>query len=110
MAQPALVAELDENDRNAISIRNIGTGAAINVVWRLYKLEGRLQYIEPRASIPVKFVDDNNILTRLARQYIGNDFPPIRVTYDGMSGAGYESVSTISETRDQFSTVFSRKM
>ena len=109
MSQPAPVAELDENDRNVISIRNIGTGAAINVVWRLYQLQGTLQYIEPRASIPVSFVDDNNVLARLARQYIGNDFPLIHLAYDGMSGAGYESLSTISETRDQFSTVFRRK-
>ena len=106
MAQPALVAELDEHDRNAISLRNIGTGATINVVWRLYQLEGTVQYIEPRASIPVKFVDDNNVLTRLARQYSGNDFLPIRLTYDGMSDAGYESLSTISQMRDQVSTVF----
>lgn len=109
MAQPALVAELDEHDRNAISIRNIGTGAAINIAWSLYEIEGAVQYIEPRASIPLQFVDDNNVLTRLARQYIGNDFPPIRLTYDGMSGAGYESLSTISQMRDQFSTVFTCK-
>src|SRR6185437_12260879 len=107
MAQPALVAELDENNLNAISIRNIGTGAAIRVSWRLGKIQGAIQYIEPRKSLPARFLE-NNVFNRLERIHIGNDSPPMILTYDGMSGAGYESRSTINDIRDQFSTVFSR--
>ena len=109
MAQPALVAELDEHDQNAISFRNIGTGAAISITWRLYDIEGKIQHVEAGASIPVKFIDENNALSRLQRQFIGNDHPPIILTYDGMSGAGYESRSTLNDMRDQFSTVFIRR-